>query len=224
LGKTHWDFAEELKPYLTGQKSPSFLFNDFFGKKLNLRTFNSIKDQESGVKICAPESNIKSSDGKKIVYIRDATFFYNRDKEVDETYSATEIAKELHLVEPLELSNQITDSIELEILAPFNSKGYINAVEYADWDHSAHEQRIIALRKKFVNEVEYNSVSMIFATIYIDIELGDRVSVDVNKPTAYHNAILSNDYIVKDLLISYDSENEDNTFTKFVGIPIIDLD
>ena len=224
LGITHWNFAETLKPYLTGTKTPSFLFNSLFGKKINLRTFDSIREQESTLTIVAPDSNIKIKSGEVVAFLRNASFFFNEGKELDDAYAITEISKELQLDTPWDIKNQVTDSTAFETLAPFNSEGYVNEVEYAKWDHSPAEQRILALRKKFVSEIEYNVASIILPEIYVDLELADKISINLNKSSEYQNRILSTEYIIKDLLISYDADDDENTFSKFVGIPLIYLD
>ena len=62
---------------------------------------------------------------------------------------------------------------------------------------------------------------IILNSINPKLELGKKISLDLNKQDPLRENLLSTNYIIKSIMISFDGEEEGDVFTKLIAIPII---
>lgn len=220
LGTTDFDFIEKLRPYLTTKKSPGFLYNNIFGKVANLKTFDTMVSQENIYVINAAASDIKGE--QSTVTLSNSKFYYNENKQINDIYALSEITTELQKTEVEHLKKRVHEPISMEILSNL-SEGYVRAISYERWDLSPLEQYAIAQRAGYVAEIEFNAAILITEGLNIGFDIGNKIKLNLNKPDEFRNKILSNEYVIKGLTFSYDSEEEES-YTKMVAIPLIELD
>lgn len=221
LGVNNWTFLETLRPYASGNKSHLYLFSKLFGTSINLKNHSTLKDATSIARIQAAGSS--NSIGSKSQIASEVLYKYNEVKRVSEIYSETEITKEIQLTELSELDNSIINELEGNSF-PSQLTNYTNRVHFSKYDHSPLEQRILALRKKFLETAESNSVEIKTMTLALGIDLGDKITLAMDKNNEFHNKLISVDCLIKGIILSYDSEDDDNTYTKILGIPLLKLD
>ena len=218
LGTTSFDFLETLRPYLTTAKSPGLLYNGIYSKEFTLTSFGSLKEKESSFQLKASGSNVDLPTLSAV--LSDSKFYYNENKEIEDLYLVVELVNDLQIEVVDGALDRIVAPITEEILSDLGTE-YFHKIGFQRWDISPAEQQVIGTREGYLAEVEFNEAVLVMSGINLGFNLGDKITLLMNKADKVRNSILSNDYIIKGLTFSFD---EDESYTKMVVIPLIVLD
>jgi len=220
LGSTNLAFLESLRPYMTTDKTPGLLYCNLFGEYLNLKTFNFLISQQVDFILNAPNSFISTPTGS--FSLVSSKFYYNENKNIDDTYSYSEIVTELQNEKVDGLTTSVIAPTTFEILSNLDAN-YIHKTNFGRWDMSPMEQRAVSLRLKLLSEIEFNESVLVSTSLNTDLEIGSKVHVNTGKLDKFRDKVLSTDYIIKSLTYSADMVTEES-YTKAVAVPLIKID